>query len=461
MALAIPAQNLPAGIAGQTDMGLINDLNAVINDFEKELISKYGTQNYALLQELLGKVSVETKTDTQTFEHFEKRGSYSSVQVSANVTGVDAGESATFQVASNGYFDSGTKSPGRVGEIVEILSTGVQAQITAVDKSVANAHTYTIKPLRAADTLATSGTTLQGGAQLLFKGNINAGEGSDAMEGLDPLFDKISNTTTQIRDDYKTTDLAMMEKLQINLGGGSGFYYKLAQTEMNKRFLTSIDYAIMEGCVADQLDNGSTGTTGVIERAESAGGTVTYATSTGIDTDNIHELNRTLDWSGTGSEVHWLQDIYQNQGLTDALFDKYQNGAIVWGSVGGSKEAAVSYGFSSLFIGNRTFHLFKNKCWSPEGQYNISSLMTPNRRNFGLIVPQMVNTDPKTGKKLPSFQIVYQEAVPGVKVNTWEYGGMARQNKTSKAELNIAQTAYVGARVFAANQFAIIKGTAS
>lgn len=461
MALAIPAQNLPAAISQDSaNMALVNDLNAVINDFEKDLISKYGNQNYALLQELLGKVYVETKTDTQTFEHFEKRGSYSSVQVAANVTGVSTGASVTFQVASNGYFDSGTKSPGRVGEICEILSTGVKVVITAVNKSSANAHTYTVQPLLSTDTVATSSTILQGGTQFLFKGNINAGEGSDAMDGLDPLFDKISNTTTQIRDDYKTTDLAMMEKLQINVGGGM-YYYKLAQTELNKRFLTSIDYAIMEGCQADQLANGSTGTTGVIERAEASGGTVTYATSTGIVMDNIHELNRTLDFNGTGSEVHWLQDIYQNQGLNDALFDKYQNGAIVWASVGGSKEAAVSYGFSSLFIGNRTFHLFKNKGFSPEGQYNISALATPNRRNFGIIVPQSVNTDPKTGKTLPSFQIVYQEAYPGTKINTWEYGGMARNNKTGVAELNIAQTAYVGARVFAANQFAIIKGTAS
>lgn len=461
MALAIPAQNLPAGISQDTaNMALVNDLNAVINDYKEDLISKYGNQDYAWIQQVLGKVHTEIKTDTKTFEHFEKRGSYSSVQVAANVTGVDAGESVTFEVASNGYFDSGTKSPGRVGEIVSILSTGVKAQITAVNKTTANAHTYTIKPLKSTDTLATSSTTLQGGAQILFRGNINAGEGSDAMNGIDPLFDKISNTVTQVRDDYKTTDLAMMEKLQINVGGGM-YYYKLAQTELNKRFLTSIDYAIMEGCVADQLDNGSTGTTGVIERAEASGGTVTYATSTGIDMDNVHELNRTLDFNGTGSEVHWLQDIYQNQSLIDALFDKYQNGAIVWGSVGGSREAAVSYGFSSLFIGNRTFHLFKNKVWSPEGQYNISAIQTPHRRNFGLIVPQSVNTDPKTGKTLPSFQVVYQEAVPGTKINTWEYGGMARNNKTGKAELNIAQTAYVGARVFAANQFAIIKGTAS
>jgi len=466
MSLNIPAQTGPGQtvIVGGADAGLVNDLNVVIPDYIPQLLSKYGTENYALLMEMLGKTVVQAKTDTQTFKHFEKRSSFASFQNNATVTGISAGADVTVTVKnnSNTYTSSGTQSPIRVGEVVEIASSGKKGKITAVNKSVNNAHTATITPLDStvAFTSASESSRLLADDTLLFRGNINAGEASTEMEGLSPELDVVENTTTEIRDDFPITDRGMMEKTQVDFGG-SFYYYKLGQRELNKRFLASIDYVIMEGCDADNLGNGSVGTTGVITRAAAAGGTCSYNSGTGLDISNCHEIARSLDFNGAEGECHWLQDIYQRQDFNDAIFNEYNNGAIRYASVGGKEEAAVSYGFKSLHIDGYSFHLYRYKNFSPEAQYHVSLSQTPLRRNFGIVIPQGVHVDAKNGQTYPSFQIVYQEAKPGVKINTWEWGGMADQNRNGDAKLTLSQIAYVGARVFAANQFVTVRGTQS
>jgi len=96
--------------------------------------------------------------------------------------------------------------------------------------------------------------------------------------------------------------------------------------------------------------------------------------------------------------------------------------------------------------------------FSPESVYNFNpGSAVPEKRNYGVLIPQKINSDAKTGKQFPSFQIVFQE-VNGQRVLTTETGMLAPSNKTTDAQKTISMLSFPGVRTFAANQYAIFAG---
>ena len=460
MANTFPNTPLPSGVAlSSANRALLNNLNIFDRSFEKNLVRIYGAENYAIVQMALGNSVMEAKSDNRQFYHYEKRGLHQAVTVNAAIVAPAAGAAVTVTLGTGSYYSSGTQSPVRVGEVVRIMTSGIEGQVTAVNKSVANAHTATITPLRAADAFVSAGSAnLLAGEYLLLRGAVNVGEQSTVLDGISPLLDKITNTTTEHRDDFTITDRADIEKNEVDFGNGQFYYYYLAMDDMNKRYMNQAFFKIMEGVAVDNLSNGTVGTTGVIPRVSAAGSTIQYSASTGPTIANIHTLTRTLNFYGGAGEYHFLQDIYQRQAVNDLLFGSYNNGAIRYASVGGSEEASVSYGFNSFSIDGYTFHFFLNNMFSPEAVYQINpGAQVPEKRNYGLLIPQKINNDAKTGKQFPSFQIVFQE-VNGQRVLTTETGMLAPANKTTTANKTITMLSYPGVRTFAANQYAIFAG---
>ena len=460
MANTFPSTPTPSGVAlSSANRSLLNNLNIFDRSFEKNLVRIYGAENYAIVQMALGNSVMEAKSDNRQFYHYEKRGLHQAVTVNAQISAPAAGAAVTVTLGSGSYYSSGTQSPIRVGEVVRIMTSGIEGQVTAVNKTTANAHTATITPLRAADAFVSAGSVnLLAGEYLLLRGAVNIGEQSTVLDGISPLLDKITNTTTEHRDDFTITDRADIEKNEVDFGNGQFYYYYLAMDDMNKRYMNQAFFKIMEGVAVDNLSNGTVGTLGVIPRVSAAGSTIQYSASSGPAIADIHTLTRTLNFYGGAGEYHFLQDIYQRQAVNDLLFGKYNNGAIRYASVGGSEEASVSYGFNSFSIDGYTFHFFLNNMFSPEAVYQINpGAQVPEKRNYGLLIPQKINNDAKTGKQFPSFQIVFQE-VNGQRVLTTETGMLAPANKTTTANKTITMLSYPGVRTFAANQYAIFQG---
>lgn len=446
---------------------LLNNLNIFDRSFEKQLVRIYGNENYALVQMALGNSVMEAKSDNRTFYHYEKRGLHSVVGVKAQVTGPSAGATVTVSIGSSSgstyandpYYYNST-IPLRVGEVVRIMTSGIEGQVVAVSNSSYPA-TADIRPVRAADAFVSAGSAnLLATDFLLLRGAVNIGENSSKLNGIAPILDKITNTTTEHRDDFTITDRADIEKNEVDFGNGQHYYYYLAMDDMNKRYMNNAFFKIMEGVAVDNLGSygGSVGTLGVIPRVAAGGSTIQYTASTGPTIANIHTLTRTLNFYGSPGEYHFLQDIYQRQAVNDLLFGSYNNGAIRYASVGGSEEASVSYGFNSFSIDGFTFHFYLNNMFSPEAVYNFNpGSAVPEKRNYGVLIPQKINSDAKTGKQFPSFQIVFQE-VNGQRVLTTETGMLAPSNKTTDAQKTISMLSYPGVRTFAANQYAIFQG---
>jgi hypothetical protein len=342
------------------------------------------------------------------------------------------------------------------------MTSGIEGQVVSVSTG-AYPLTAVIRPLVAAQAFVSAGSAnLLASDFLMLRGAVNIGEGSTVLNGMSPILDKIENTTTEHRDDFTITDRAAIEKNEVDFGNGNQYYYYLAQDDMNRRYMNNAFFKIMEGVAVDNI-TGTVGTTGVIPRVAASGTTIQYTSGsfggvTGTDMSNMQSITRSLNFYGGSGEYHFLQDIYQRQEVNNLLFGKYANGAVSYGSVGGSQEAATSYGFSSFMIDGYTFHFFLNNMFSPESVYHINpGALTPEKRNYGVLIPQKINSDAKTGKQFPSFQIVFQE-VNGQRILTTETGMLAPQNKTTTANKTLSMLSFPGVRVFAANQYAIVEG---
>jgi hypothetical protein len=450
-----------------TNSSLFNDMNIIIPDLIPELFDRYGAENYGMLMEYMNSyggafrsIIEQGTSNTKQFFHYEKGRAFSSATVNANVSGATAGASITVTLGVGSYYNNGTEASIRTNEVGYIGSTGVKFQIGTVTRSSANAFTAVLKPTNSAQSLASLGQSSQctAGEDLLFVGNQAAGEASTSMDSLNTFIYKITGSTTEIRDDYPITDVAKMNNTPINFGGGSFSYYKLGQTELNKRFMFYVENACIEGVNTSNLTNGSGGTLGVTTQVAANGPTVDY-TIGGMAIGDLQACARVAEYAGGPAEYHVLQETNQQDDLDTLLFGKYNNGGIRYATVGGSENAAVTYGFKSFHVKNKNFHYYVYKNFSPQTVYGIQPTIANFRSNYGLGIAQGVTPDAQNGTLRPNMQWVYQEVKPGIRFWTYESGGLAEQNKTTTMNLVLTQECYVGVRVIAPQQFYQFIGT--
>lgn len=449
-----------------TNAALFNDMNIIIPDLIPELFDRYGPENYGMLIEFMGaiggamrSVTEKATSSTRQFYHYEKGRAFPSGLVNANVTGATAGAEITITLAPGSYTNSGTESGFQQNTLGYVGSTGIKFQVGVVTRTT-NAFTVVLRPVNTLESLASLGqvSTILANESLLLVGNQAAGEASGPMSSLNSLIYKITGSTTEIRDDYPITDVAKMNSTPINFGGNNYSYYKLGQTELNKRFMYSVENAVIEGVNANNLTNGSIGTLGTIPQVQANGPEIDYTIgSMGIG--DLQAVARQQQYANVSGEVHFLQETNQQDDLDTLLFGKYNNGAIRYASVGGDERASVAYGFKSFNVKGMTQHYYVYKNFSIQNVYGLTPTLGSARANFALVIPQGVTPDAKEGTLRPNLQWVYQEVTPGTRFHTFESGGLANANKTTTMNLVLTQECYVGTRTFAPQQFAIYKGT--
>lgn len=448
---------------------LLNDLNSNDRSFLHKLIRKYGVENYGLWQLLMGKTATYERSENKQFYHYEKRQLHPSISVKTTVASTGAGNAVTFVVGLDSYYESGAKCPARVGETMILDSSGIQCKITAIPATTTNAWSVTVVPLLNTDNIvsANSSSILAGDA-FLFRGNTDAGEGSNKTAGIAPVYDKIFNTTTELRDDFDISDFALIEKQEVMLVDGQQYYYNLAQDDMNKRYMNTMFFKVMEGNTVNNLNNGTYGTIGVQQRVAANGSIVQYTSGNPLRTD-FQTLTRALNFFGSPGEYHALNEFYAKQAISNMLFDLFKStfNACTYESVGGSKEAAAAYGFDTFKLDNITFHFYQSSMYNTEMVYKrVPQASTGSSyRGYSIMIPQRINQDPKmrdsagNSMSYPSFQIVWQKAPDGTRIQTWETGGAAPANRTTTMERNISMISYFGARSIAPVQFALFLGS--
>ena len=455
----------PVAYAAGLTTGIFNDLNFVIPDYIPGLVAKYGNSSYMLAMEILGNTNIEqVNTTTNTFSHFEKGRPFGSGLVSATVSSGAAGSAVSVTLKSpQSYNDgaSGTQSPFLLNQTVKIRSNGIKAKVTAITRTT-SAFVVELTPLKTTDKICTgTGTSILAGEGLETFGNQLAGESSDSQGTQQQKLYRYDNTATVLRASVKASDLAGMNKTQIDFGNNEFYLPTMAVKEMNLQMMVNIEDAVMEGVGYSNIAS-TTGTVGVLPDVASRGSEVDYV-STMFAIGDFQNLTNVLDANGGPREYHFLQDLKQRQDINNLLFGKYLNGAISYASVGFSAEAAVSYGFKGFSTDTFDFHFHRYKGFSAGSVFGYTPTVGDYRANFGLAVPQGMTQDAKDSTTRPYMQWVYQQNpdIPtSQRIYSWELG-YTKNTKTTEASNKYEQIAYVGSRVIAAEQFAILKGLAS
>ncbi len=455
----------PVGYASGITTGIFNDLNFVIYDYIPGLVAKYGNSSYMLAMEILGNTNIEqVNTTTNTFSHFEKGRPFGSGIVNANVSSGAAGSAVTITLKSTESYNdgaTGTQSPFLLNQTVKIRSNGIKAKVTAITRT-AHAFTVELTPLKSTEKICTgTGTSILAGEGLETFGNQLAGESSDSQGTQQSKMYRYDNTATVLRASVKSSDLAGMNKTQIDFGNGQFYEPVLAVKTMNENMMMNIEDAVMEGVGYSNIAS-TTGTVGVLPDVTSRGSEVDYV-SYAFAIGDFQNLTNVLDANGGPREYHFLQDLKQRQDINNLLFGKYLNGAISYASVGFGAEAAVSYGFKSFSTDTFDFHFHRYKGFTAAAVFGYTPTVGDYRANFGLAVPQGMTQDAKDGATRPYMQWVYQQNpdIPtSQKIYSWSLG-YTQPTKTTEASNKYEQIAYVGSRVIAAEQFAILRGLVS
>lgn len=457
------ATGQPGSIAypGGITTAVFNDLNFVIPDYIPGLVAKYGNSSYMLAMEILGNTNVEqVNTSTNTFSHFEKGRIYGSGLVATNVTGVTVGGNinVTLKAPQSYQNTAGTESPFLLNQTVKIRSNGLKATVIAITPT-AGAFVLTLQPLgNYALITGTTGTQLNAGEGLETFGNQLAGESSQSQGTQQQQLFRYDNTATVLRASVKASDLAGMNKTQIDFGGGNFYEPYLAVKAMNTQMMSNIEDAVMEGVPSSNVA-GTNGTTGILPVVNARGSIIDYVQYS-FSIGDFQNLTNVIDANGGPAEYHFLQDLYQRQDINNLLFGIYKNGAISYASVGMSQEASVSYGFNGFSTDAYSFHFHRYKGFGAQAGFGYTPTQGDYRQFFGFAVPQGMTQDAKDSTSRPYMQWVYQQNpdIPaGQRIYSWELG-YTKASKTSEASNKYEQIAYVGSRVIAAEQFAILQG---
>lgn len=454
----------PVAYANGLTTGIFNDLNFVIPDYIPGLIAKYGNDQYMLAMEILGNTNIEqVNTTTNTFSHFEKGRPYGSGLVALTVASGAAGAPISVTLKSPESYNNGatgTQSPFLLNQTVKVRSNGLKYKVTNITRTT-GAFVVELTPLGNYTVRSGTGSSILQGEGLETYGNQLAGEASDSQGTQQQKLYRYDNTATVLRASVKASDLAGMNKTQIDFGNGSHYLPTLAVMTMNQQMMMNIEDAVMEGVPYSNI-SGTVGTVGVLPDVTSRGSEVDYI-STNFIVGDFQNLTNVLDSNGGPREYHFLQDLGQRQAINNLLFGIYRNGAISYGSVGATAEAAASYGFKSFSTDTFNFHFYRYKAFSAQAAFGYVPTMGDYRANFGLAVPQGNMVDAKDGGSRPYMQWVYQQNpdIPtSQRIYSWDLG-YTRPTKTTEASNKYEQIAYVGSRVTAAEQFAILRGIAA
>lgn len=428
----------PGGVS-QNGLGVqrqfVSDMSILKPQYFPQFIEKYGSQNYAQLLEALG---MKATVPSKKFGHFETRGKlHDNVKVLSFTGGASAGATATVTIDPASILNS--RSPIRVGEVLENAKNGKQYKVTSV---TTYPNIFVMSPF---DSTELINATLVAADFLLFRGISEAGEASTKFDTLSGLIEEKTFYTTEIREDFTISDRAKIEELWFEVNGQPYYTYK-GLDEAVRRFMNNKEFKLMFG-----KPQGATGTTGLIPQVEAGGQTTTWGNT--FDIDDFHAIARLADFNGGAQEYHFLMDSYLRSAVDDALFAKYQNGSIVWASVGGSSEVAVKYGFDSIKVDGTTFHLKKYLPFNAEAVYGQAIGTSGYYARTGLLIPVKDGRDAQTGDKIPSLRIVYNEVEPGKEIKVWETGALAKVPTSDKMELNVHHMSYCGIQLFAVNQF--------
>lgn len=429
---------------------LISQLNIVVPRTLFEFFRKYDFTSYMLLTQAEGGMLkiASRETENKLFYHYEDFGRDMGFVTSAaayNSGGVNTATVVTLGTGS--YSNSGATSlPDYGGNnmygIWYNVRTGVESYCSAVNKSVANAHTMSIIPVVTGQDSSTLANDV-----LQFRGYKYVGESSKYTTTIVKQISKYTNYCTELRKDYVLSDLSTMERIDFPYNGQNFYTYK-AMDDNDRAYCQEEEMLLLNSNLTTNMPNGESGTLGLIQWIQANGINTSY-TSFNVQS-TFSALERLLDSEGAPMSYDWLQDTNQNLEVMNALGNEFTNGAILY------DQNDLRFGFKSYAPYGRQYTFIRYTPFTDSRMYGSSNLNSLTN-NYGLgIATGRRNLEGDVSKNDMPQLIKRYQMVKGMQVYAWDYDALSDNGKSATMQLSYAMQSYPGIQVQGSNQFFII-----
>lgn len=329
-----------------------------------------------------------------------------------------------------------------VGELM-LFANGVVGYVSAVDS--ATDFTITVKPVNSSDVIPAVAV----GAKLSFFSNAYAeGTGSQTMRKSDLI--KRSNKLQIFKTKTSITDIAYGSKIEVEFKG-KPYYFLKQQHDAYLKHRMDILYAVLFGResagLTDADGNAINTTRGLRDTIVNAGGiSSSVATGGTIATSDLAALSRLMDANRCPSEyLLWAGADFDNAFDTQiSAATQFVNGAINYGSFGGSKEVAINLGINSFYAYGRTLH--KKRLNALSHPQVTSTATNVNYTKEAYLVPAGKIKVEQGGGQVDRMMVRYLEMPEGLNSRFREkmLGGLAPTPTSDTDTLDIVYTSIEG-----------------
>jgi hypothetical protein len=379
----------------------------------------------------------KAKATAQT-EYFTVQNNflYATATVKTTTTAGSAGASASIVCTG------ATSVKPLVGELM-LFANGVIGYVSAVDS--ATDFTITVKPVNSADIIP----AVSSSSKLAFMSNAYAeGTSSNQMRKSDLV--KRSNKLQIFKTKTSITDIAYGSKIEVEFKG-KPYYFLKQQHDAYLKHRMDILYSILFGResagLTDAAGNAINTTRGLRDTIVNAGGISSSVASAGtIALTDLAALSRLMDANRCPSEyLLWAGADFDNQFDTNvSAATQFVNGAINYGSFGGSKEVAINLGINSFYAYGRTLHKKRLNALSHPQVSSIGGATTFSKEAY--LVPAGKIKVEQGGGQVDRMQVRYLEMPEGLNSRFREkmLGGLAPVPTSDTDTLDIVYTSIEG-----------------
>lgn len=380
-----------AGYQASESYALISGYDIYDRDFYKKLIKK--VPRAAALQWMrVVKGYMSKRTCIRQTYYYHEEGQWMSAAATIAIA-TDNSTYMTITLSSADHTDTGTSSFPVVGQTV-LFENEVVGYITAINRSVANAHVISVYPVDT--TVYNLVAAAQVGSTMVFYSNAQQEE-SSATETRVPKTNKVTNYVQTFREAYKVTDHAMQNQTEFEYNGQK-FLHPKGIDDMMDRFAMQEDLGLLINPASNGLLNAGSKAIrlakGLIPQVTDNGNTLEYFGTPDMTTvdDAILILNRSY------GEHEYLvgQGLNINLGWKNWLIDFAAGGDdnISFNAFDGGKEQAVNLNFKSISIEPYSFHM---QTWDVMAHADTLGAGNMPYRDMAIFIPMGKSKNPDNG----------------------------------------------------------------
>lgn len=447
----------PAATQEVTTDNYVSTLDLHQPDIRKELVVRYGGQTMTEFFELTSRMEPTTQTE---YEHFEEDFIMWNVKASGSTGAGVAGATVVVTIHVDDHDgSSGEFSYPLVNELIQ-FTNDVIAIISAKDETTPGAHTISLTPLKAAESIP----AITANDLLLIFADAHA-EGSAQPKGRTPRVINYKNNTQIFKESYEVTGSEMTNLAWVEVqdsAGRTGFlWYLKGEKDTYERYRVKKELGLLLNEKADNIaalapNRTFTTTEGMLPFINNNGGIVHNYTPGTFTLTNFDQIIKKLDKQfGSYENTVWM-GIDIRQETDDFIMDLMKAGGVSYGAFNGDKELAIKLQFQSLARLGYVFHFKTYKMFNHPNLLGTAGYKYPGH---GIVIPMDNVKDAITREMSPSVRVRYKQVGPYSRdTEHWLTGSAFLKNKTDDVDvLRAHYRAECGFEGFGPNKFVHIK----